>query len=282
MELKNKSARFFVPDGKELDIALNRTTHLAVAAHQDDIEIMAIEGILECYLKSDQWFSGVVMTNGAGSPRSGIYKDFTDEEIRKIRTDEQLKAAIIGDYSVQFLLDYSSSQIKKSSETHSEEDLKSIFKSSKADIIYTHNLADKHATHIAVAIKTINALRTLPEVYHPDRLYGCEVWRDLGWMLDEDKIIFDCSEKENLQAALLGVFDSQISGGKRYDLATMGRRRANATYYASHDVDISTGMAFGMDLTPLIKDPTRDIFKYVKTYIDRFSDDVKDMISNMD
>jgi len=282
MELKNKSARFFVPDGKELEIALNRTTHLAVAAHQDDIEIMAIEGILECYLQSDRWFSGVVMTNGAGSPRSGIYKDYTDDDMREIRADEQVKAAILGNYSFQFLLDYSSSEIKNRSENNSVEDLKSIFNSSKADIIYTHNLADKHPTHIAVALKTIDALRALPEAFHPDRLYGCEVWRDLGWMLDEDKIIFDCSQKENLQAALLGVFDSQISGGKRYDLATMGRRRANATYYASHDVDISTGMAFGMDLTPLIKDPTLDIFEYIKTYIDRFSNDVKDIISRMD
>ncbi len=39
---------------------------------------------------------------------------------------------------------------------------------------------------------------------------------------DEDKVAFDLSAQENLQMALLGVFDSQISGGKRYDLATMG------------------------------------------------------------
>jgi len=39
---------------------------------------------------------------------------------------------------------------------------------------------------------------------------------------------------ENLQFALLGVFESQIAGGKRYDLALMGRRRANATYFESH------------------------------------------------
>ena len=35
-------------------------------------------------------------------------------------------------------------------------------------------------------------------------------------------------------AALIGVFDSQIAGGKRHDLAVLGRRRANATYNASH------------------------------------------------
>ena len=53
--------------------------------------------------------------------------------------------------------------------------------------------------------------------------------------------------------SLLGVFDSQVCGGKRYDLATMGRRRANATYLASHGVDESTSLIFGMDLTPLME-----------------------------
>jgi hypothetical protein len=100
------------------------------------------------------------------------------------------------------------------------------------------------------------------------------VWRDLDWMVDEDKVGFDCSAHENVQAALLGVFDSQVSGGKRYDLATMGRRRANATYYASHGTDVSTGLAYAMDLTPLVEDPTRDIQAYVQEFIGRFARDV--------
>ena len=72
-------------------------------------------------------------------------------------------------------------------------------------------------------------------------------------MLDDDKVAFDVTAHENLQAALLGVFDSQICGGKRYDLATMGRRRAHATYYASHGTDVAEGLTFAMDLTPLVQ-----------------------------
>ena len=77
---------------------------------------------------------------------------------------------------------------------------------------------------------------------------------------------------------MLGVFDSQISGGKRYDLATMGRRRANATYHASHDTDVATGLAFAMDLTPLIRDPGRDIHAYVQGFINRFAQDVRERV----
>ena len=67
------------------------------------------------------------------------------------------------------------------------------------------------------------------------------------------------SDHENLQFALLGVFDSQIAGGKRYDLASMGRRRANATYFESHGVDATTGLSYAMDMTPLMNDATSKI-----------------------
>ncbi|MGD0619102.1 MAG: PIG-L family deacetylase, partial [Bryobacteraceae bacterium] len=82
MELHNRNSDIFVPDGAALDVALQRTTHLSVAAHQDDIEIMAYHGISECFGRSDCWFTGVVVTNGAGSPRNGIYSGYSDEEMQ--------------------------------------------------------------------------------------------------------------------------------------------------------------------------------------------------------
>jgi hypothetical protein len=84
-----------------------------------------------------------------------------------------------------------------------------------------------------------------------------------------------------MQMALVAVFDSQISGGKRYDLATMGRRRANATYYASHATDVADLMAFAMDLTPFIEDDDLDLTDYVMTYIQRFADDVRARLAKM-
>lgn len=84
----------------------------------------------------------------------------------------------------------------------------------------------------------------------------------------------DLSDHKNLQAALLGVFDSQITGGKRYDLATMGRRRANATLSDSHETDTSTGLEFAMDMSPLIFDDQLDPSVFVQGFIERFAQDV--------
>lgn len=280
MKLKRELAEIFVPDGKHVAEALARTTHLAIGAHQDDLEIMAIDGILKCFQREDRWFTGVVVTDGSGSPRSGLYQDYTDKEMQAVRYSEQKKAAIIGGYAAQFFLGYPSSIIKDRESSEPVEDIIDIIRETTPEVVYTHNLADKHLTHIGVTIKVLTAIRALSEDERPKKVYGCEVWRDLGWMLDEDKVAFDCSNQANLQAALLGVYDSQISGGKRYDLATMGRRTANATYFATHDVDVSTGLVFAMDLTPLIQDNSLDINDYVQRFIKRFAEDVGALINS--
>ena len=275
MQLHNENAIIFVPDGAPEAEALARTTHLAISAHQDDLEIMAADGILQCFQREDKWFTGVVMTNGAGSPRTALYADYTDEQMQQVRIKEQKKAAVVGEYAAQFLLGYPSSAVKDGATREPVDDLVQILRATRPQVVYTHNLADKHNTHVGVTLKVIAALRQLAPDERPQHVYGCEVWRDLDWMVDTDKIAFDLSAQENLQFALLGVFDSQVSGGKRYDLATMGRRRAHATYHASHATDITTGMSFAMDLTPLMNDPQRDVIAYVEEYIARFAEDVR-------
>lgn len=281
MKFKLNSAELFIPDGLGIDAALARTTHMAVAAHQDDIEIMAYAGILECFQQDDKWFLGVVVTNGSGSPRDDVYKSYTDEEMRVVRRKEQKKAAVVGEYSAQALLDYPSSAIKSKEDKNPVEDLVALLKAARPEVVYTHNLADKHDTHVGVAIKLIEAVRALDPAERPKKVYGCEVWRDLDWMIDEDKVPFDCTGHENLQVSLLGVFDSQIAGGKRYDLATMGRRKAHATYFASHGVDTTQGLNFGMDLTPLISDPSLNIAEFAQGFIDRFANEINNRLKKL-
>jgi len=93
--------------------------------------------------------------------------------------------------------------------------------------------------------------------------------------MDDDKQLLAASARSNIAASLVGVFDSQVTGGKRYDLATAGRRLANATYYASHGTDEESALNFGMDLTPLVEDPSMDIAGYVLRFVDRFRGDVE-------
>lgn len=281
MQFHNPTADVFVPDGLTPEAALARTTHLCFCAHQDDIEIMAYHGIAECYGREDRWFTGVVVTNGAGSPRAGIYEKFTDEEMQKVRRLEQRKAAHVGDYACQIQLDYSSAQVKDPKLVAVVEDMVKILRVARPQIVYLHNFADKHDTHVAVSLRALEALRRVAPEHRPAKVYGCEVWRDLDWLPDEDKQALPVSARPNLAAALVGVFDSQISGGKRYDLATLGRRTANATYFASHATDVETALTFAMDLTPLVADPSLSVVAYVTGFIDKFRADVEARVARM-
>ena len=281
MQFHLDTAEIFVPDNLPIEQALTRTTHVTISAHQDDIEIMAAQPIMECFQQKEKWFSGVVVTDGRGSPRDGLYKDYTDEEMRLVRFKEQRKAAIVGEYAAQVMLDFPSRIVKDVSNSAPVEDVAALLKSMRPQIVYTHNLADKHDTHVAVALRTIAAIRSLPISERPQKLFGCEVWRALDWMQDADKVLMNVSEHENLQEALLGVFDSQIAGGKRYDLASMGRRRANATYSETHGVDSSNGLSYAMDMTPLIIDDSRDPLEFVHDFIQHFSQDVTERIRRM-
>lgn len=281
MNCNNEVAEIFVPDGKSVQEALARTTHMGIGAHPDDLEIMAYHGILQCFRKGDQWFTGVVVTDGAGSPRSGRYKDCTDEEMRNIRKVEQRKASVIGEYGAQFMLGYSSAGVMDAENMAVVDDIKTILQACRPKVVYTHNLADKHDTHVAVVLRVIQAIRELPLNERPEAVYGCEVWRGLDWMLDADKVALDVSGNEELFESLIRVFESQVEGGKRYDLAAIGRMNANATYYASHSTDSSNRLIFAMDLTPLIKDTQIDEKEYAAEYIHRFAEDVTAKIEKL-
>jgi len=281
MDLHNPNAEIYVPDGSPVDLALLRTTHLSIGAHQDDLEIMAFHGILECFGKSDRYFTGVTVTNGAGSPRDDLYAHYTDEQMQTVRRLEQKKAAFVGEYAAHVFLDYSSSAVKDGANADVIEDLKNVLCATRPQVVYTHNLADKHDTHVAVVLRVIRAVRELPAEMRPERLLGCEVWRNLDWLNDQDKVVFDVSAHENLATSLVGIFDSQICGGKRYDLATMGRRRANASYLESHATDVATSVIFGIDLTPLVKDATLNVKDYIARFINRFAQEVSGRLAKL-
>jgi LmbE family N-acetylglucosaminyl deacetylase len=279
MKFHQAKALLFVPDSSGETEALARTTHLGIGAHQDDLEFMAYHGIATCYEQADRWFTGVTCTNGAGSSRTGPFAEFTDEQMQEVRREEQNEAASLGKYAAQFQLDFPSSAMKDPSNGEPQAELEQIITATRPEVIYTHNPADKHPTHLAVTAAVIMALRALPAEYHPKQFLGCEGWRDLDWLSDAEKVPLDVSAKPELAAKLASLFASQIAGGKRYDLAVEGRRRANATFFDSHSVDAVSHLAFAIDLSPLLTDPTSDPVDFTLGHIDRFRASVTEAFS---
>ena len=281
IKLNHPQAEIYFPSPTGEDSQLARTTHLGIGAHQDDLEMLAIAGILTGCNVPDKAFTGVTVTDGRGAPRSGDYARLSDDDLWLIRIAEQKKAADIGKYNAQFLLNHSSGNVKSGNREAIIEDLIAIITACQPEVIYTHNLADKHDTHVAVALSVIEALRRIGPAAEGVQLLGAEVWRGLDWLTADQKIALDVSANPVLQEKLLQAFPSQIAGGKRYDLATMGRRRANATYYQSHQTDQADLMTYAMDLTPLVKQPELNIANFVDTVIQRMAEDVRTRIQNL-
>ena len=270
----NPLARLTIPDGKTVPDAISRTTHLGIGAHQDDLEFMAFHGILACYDKDDRWFGGVTITDGRGSSRAGKFKEWSDEQIAAERIREQEAAAVIGQYSFIAQLGFNSAAVRDAQQTAVRDELRRILESSRPEIVYLHNLADKHDTHVGCALRCIEAIRQLPQADRPERVYGCEVWRDLDWLVDTDKTPMPISARPELARSLNEVFATQIAGGKRYDLAVLGRRTANATFSNAHSTDQESAMQWAMDLTPLSQDDSLDPIAYTVGFIDRLKADV--------
>ena len=270
----NPLARLVIPDGKTGPEAIRRTTHLGIGAHQDDLEFMAFHGILTCYDRDDRWFGGVTITDGRGSSRAGKFKDWTDDQIAAERIREQEAAAVIGQYSFIAQLGFGSAAVRDAKQTAVRDDLRRILEAARPEVVYLHNLADKHDTHVGCALRCIEAMRQLPKADRPQKVFGCEVWRDLDWLVDSEKTAMPISGRPELARALNEVFATQIAGGKRYDLAVLGRRTANATFSNAHSTDQETAMQWAMDLTPLIQDETLDPLAYTVGFIERLKEDV--------
>lgn len=275
MKLQSPHADIFVPRGNlSAADALARTTHLCIGAHPDDIEAMAYHGIADCFGRDDRWFSGVTVTNGSGSARTGFYAKYSDDQMIEVRRSEQRKAAIIGDYSIQIQLGHESAAVKTKQSPVLEFDLRMILEQARPEVVFLHQPADKHDTHVAVFAHSLRALRALPTSKRPRRVFGCEGWRDLDWLMDDEKHALDTGKFPGIAASLMGVFDSQNTGGKRFDLAIPARRCANATFHDPHVVDQCSGITWAMDLTPLIANPAISPVDFIAGHVDRFKSDV--------
>ena len=254
----------FVPGGGDWREALGRVTHLGIGAHADDLEFMAFAGIAECRAGGGV-FGGVTVTDGGGSVGGS-------GDLVAIRRAEQRKAAELGGYGVMIQLGRSSAEARTPGALSA--DLGEIFAVARPRMVYAHNPADRHETHVALSVAVIEALRQVEKARRPERVFGCEVWRDLDWLTGADRIRLDCGRDAACAAGLNAVFASQINGGKRYDLAVMGRRRAQATFDDPRSADAAEMVTLAMDLTPLLTDDHLCLRDFVAGKIDRFREDV--------
>ena len=88
-----------------------KVKYLAVSAHKDDVEMLALDGIFRAY--GEGGFAAVVLTDGGQCPRSREYSAVSDEDMALIRTAEQKRAAEAGRYEKLDLFEKTSAEGKR-------------------------------------------------------------------------------------------------------------------------------------------------------------------------
>ncbi|CAI8295073.1 MAG: Uncharacterised protein [Opitutia bacterium UBA7350] len=269
-----------IPDDVPAAEAYARCSHLAIGAHPDDLEFMAYHGISACYNQALAWFGGIVCTDGANSSRIGTYAEYQDHEMVACRQKEQVRAADLGQYSfVECLRHTSSTLMDLARREKCISQLEDRLLKTQPEICYTHNPADKHPTHIAVCQAVVAACRRLPPNTRPRKLYACEVWRDLDWLNDDEKIALDTSAYPELAHQLYSCFDSQIIGGKNYAQAVIARQTAHATFSQPNHTDRAKRLTFALDLTPLLEDASIQLHDFLCETIQRFQNNTLKMLN---
>jgi len=248
LSLKNRHASLIFPRSSGWE-----STHLGIGAHADDLEIMAYHGIAHCFESEQSIFSGITVTDGVGSPQNETER-LDQEKLRTTRQKEQKEAAELGRYGFMAQLDYSSSGIKGCDREQATEEIFQILKAAQPEVVYLHQPGDKHPTHLAVLAASVAAIKRLPPEQRPQKVYGCEVWRDLDWLPDDQKIYLPTDRYPKLAHDLIELFQSQISAGVAYHHGTLGRRSANATFADPHFVKKGDSFTLAVELMPVIND----------------------------
>src|SRR5437870_4539234 len=99
-----------VADGGDVAAALSRTKWLGIGAHPDDLELMSWQAIGTG--RPTRSYSGVVVADGADSPRAGAFASVSRDEMVRVRRAEQKRAAAAGGYAACVMLGYPSADIK--------------------------------------------------------------------------------------------------------------------------------------------------------------------------
>lgn len=281
LNFRNTKTDLIIPTPTEMmqfNQFLSRTTHLGIGAHPDDNEIMAYHGIGTCYDDKVKWFTGVVITDGAGGTREGAYKNFTDDELVRIRHDELLKAAKAGNFLALVHLNYTSQELKTDRKPDVRQDLVQILDTTRPEIVYIHNLFDDHDTHVSASIRSIEAIRDISSLFMPEKVYGCEVHGSLDWY--PERIRLDVTMHPEVARQILFIFESQSENKRSYPHATISRWESQAIFDRSNKYG-PKAISYAMDLSALVKDSGIDLGEFIQEKTQLFATEKRKVLTEM-
>ena len=172
--------------------------------------------------------------------------------MRIVRFKEQKKAAVVGEYGAQVLLDYKSTVVKDPQDKRPCKDLLSILHSDEAQVRLHPQPGGQTRYPRGDTLRVVEAIRChAPRIDHKNCMgaKSGEAW--IGWWMSE-KYPSTSASMRTYKQHYLGVFDSQICGGNATTSPPWVAERPTPPILNPMDWIRPKGLSFGMDLTPLI------------------------------
>ena len=151
--------RPLIPDQISAPEAQARTSTSALARTKTTWNLWPFMVLLPAMVKMARGSVGSPAQMAAVALAPGAFAGKTDAEMQTIRANEQRRAAEIGQYSYVGQLGFTSAAIKDPATRGKLVDqLEQHLIYTQPEVLYTHNPADKHATHVAVFHAVVEAL----------------------------------------------------------------------------------------------------------------------------
>lgn len=218
--------------------------YLCIAAHQDDIEMIALHGISQCfrngYRMANKNFHGATLVKPE--------KDY------ERRINEQEVAAVVGRYET-----IKNFEFDDLLEVRSRHDVVIVAVSrlvlkTRPRFIYTHSPFDIHGAHVGAMFCVVEAIKRAMRNsdWRPEKVYGVELWGSLDWLPEKFKETLILENCKRLSEDLLSSFESQNTD-RDYTGGFFARTKSNGVFSFLKNGERSTPRTFAIDLMPLCK-----------------------------
>ncbi|MEI6092116.1 MAG: PIG-L deacetylase family protein [bacterium] len=200
---------------------------LIVSPHPDD-DVIGMGGTIVIKAREGCDFTIVYVTNGAGSALEGSYKDFSKEEIikiRKLEAEESLQMLLDNPHQAeQIFLDFNSSDLFENPEMYKKE-FRSILERKDFNEVYLPYINDRHPTHKAVAKLSLEVLRARERKFNA---YAYETWDSIP--VDEETIYVDITQYYKRKLSAVSCHKSQCAITP-FDEGIIAKNRYNAVFH---------------------------------------------------
>jgi hypothetical protein len=195
----------------------------------------------------------------------------TDDAMRTIRQREQEKAAVVGEYAAVVMLDRTSADVQGPGHVALVQELTDLLRAARPEVVYTHSPRTGIRRTYRWSSPPWPPAARCPPASAPRESSAARCGATSSGSPQRTRSRSDVSGRDSMGAALMGVFESQIVGGKRYDLAVPARRLAHADVHTTRTPSMRAGGPLprhGPD--PARAGAGRSVAAYVQECIDRF------------